>query len=276
MGDYTLFPAVDDVTFLPPAQVRTALAESTEFKNLFAAKTALGAKADLVDGKIPSSQLPSLAISESYPVANRAAMLALSATQVQKGDIAVITADPDKGSYILTADDPSVFGNWLLLNSPTDVVVSVNGKNGVVTLAKGDVGLGNVNNTSDADKPISTAVQAALDNKASFIENVFTASSATSIQLAEPSQFGVNVITLQGAGVAISFPPLPADGKSKTLLVVIKQDATGARTASWPATVKWPGGYTPVLSVNANKADVISFSSYDGLSWYGFPGGLGF
>lgn len=41
-------------------------------------------------------------------------------------------------------------------------VTSVAGKTGVVTLVPGDVGLGNVNNTSDANKPVSTA-QAAAD-----------------------------------------------------------------------------------------------------------------
>lgn len=35
-----------------------------------------------------------------------------------------------------------------------------------VTLVKGDVGLGNVDNTSDADKPVSVAAQEALDDKA--------------------------------------------------------------------------------------------------------------
>ena len=44
-------------------------------------------------------------------------------------------------------------------------VTSVNGQTGAVTLAKGDVGLGNVDNTSDANKPISTATQTALDAK---------------------------------------------------------------------------------------------------------------
>lgn len=37
-----------------------------------------------------------------------------------------------------------------------------------VNLAKGDVGLGNVDNTSDANKPVSTATQTALDGKASI------------------------------------------------------------------------------------------------------------
>lgn len=44
-------------------------------------------------------------------------------------------------------------------------VASVNNKTGAVTLAKGDVGLGNVDNTSDVNKPISNATQAALNGK---------------------------------------------------------------------------------------------------------------
>lgn len=46
-----------------------------------------------------------------------------------------------------------------------NTVTSVAGKTGAVTLTKGDVGLGNVDNTSDADKPISTAVSTALSGK---------------------------------------------------------------------------------------------------------------
>lgn len=47
-----------------------------------------------------------------------------------------------------------------------NVVNSVNGRFGSVILSKNDVGLSNVNNTSDANKPISTATQTALDQKA--------------------------------------------------------------------------------------------------------------
>lgn len=46
--------------------------------------------------------------------------------------------------------------------SPSEVI-SVNGKVGIVTLTKTDVGLSNVDNTSDLDKPISNATQTALD-----------------------------------------------------------------------------------------------------------------
>lgn len=46
-----------------------------------------------------------------------------------------------------------------------NTVLSVAGKTGAVTLGKSDVGLGNVDNTSDLGKPISTATQTALNNK---------------------------------------------------------------------------------------------------------------
>lgn len=44
-------------------------------------------------------------------------------------------------------------------------VTSVAGKTGAVSLVKADVSLGNVDNTSDANKPVSTATQTALNGK---------------------------------------------------------------------------------------------------------------
>lgn len=46
-------------------------------------------------------------------------------------------------------------------------VISVNNMTGEVVLTKANIGLGNVDNTSDANKPISTATQNALNNKVS-------------------------------------------------------------------------------------------------------------
>lgn len=53
----------------------------------------------------------------------------------------------------------------LLDNLTAGPVVMVNGKFGAVHLVPSDIGLGNVDNTSDRDKPISTATQQALDGK---------------------------------------------------------------------------------------------------------------
>ena len=62
---------------------------------------------------------------------------------------------------------------------PTSRTVAGKALTGNITLAKGDVGLGNVDNTSDASKPISTAQQAALDDKEN-ITNKVQALSASS------------------------------------------------------------------------------------------------
>ena len=44
-------------------------------------------------------------------------------------------------------------------------VQSVNGQQGAVTITKASIGLSNVDNTSDANKPVSTLQQAAIDQK---------------------------------------------------------------------------------------------------------------
>jgi hypothetical protein len=54
-------------------------------------------------------------------------------------------------------------------------------------------------------------------------------------------------------------------GRYQLMLV---QDATGSRTATWPASVKWPGGTAPTLSTAANAIDIITFY-YDGTNYYG-------
>lgn len=48
-----------------------------------------------------------------------------------------------------------------------NTVSSVNGHTGTVVVTASDVGLGNVDNTSDANKPVSTATQTALNGKIS-------------------------------------------------------------------------------------------------------------
>jgi hypothetical protein len=100
--------------------------------------TALGAKADLVSGLVPTSQIPALALTTAVPVDSQAAMLALTAAQVQPGDLAV--RSDGAGTFILTTADPSVLASWTRLNAPTDAVTSVNGQLGTVSLAAADVG----------------------------------------------------------------------------------------------------------------------------------------
>lgn len=77
---------------------------------------------------------PDLTITDTFVVNTQAAMLALSA---QKGDVAVRT-DQNK-TYILTASPASTLGNWQELLTPTDLVTSVAGRTGNVTIAYSDL-----------------------------------------------------------------------------------------------------------------------------------------
>lgn len=89
------------------------------------------------DGKLPDSVIPSFAITEPFVVSSQAAMLALNANV---GDIA-IRSDENK-SYVLKQTPAATLANWLLLQSPTCEVLSVNGKTGAVTLTTSDIAEG--------------------------------------------------------------------------------------------------------------------------------------
>ncbi len=86
-----------------------------------------------------------------------------------KGDTGATGATGPAGttSWAGITDKPTTLAGYGITDAADAAPVqSVAGKTGDVTLAKADVGLGNVDNTSDLSKPISTATQAALDAKA--------------------------------------------------------------------------------------------------------------
>lgn len=76
--------------------------------------------------------------------------------------------------YTLTKDAVQ----WII----TKIKTHINDKNNPHAVNKNQVGLGNVDNTSDADKPISTAVQKALNVKAN---NSVATSSSSGLMSAE-------------------------------------------------------------------------------------------
>ena len=87
------------------------------------------------DGKLDTSVIPAIALSDIFTVENEAEMLGLTA---QTGDVAIRT-DENK-TYILSAEPASVKANWKQILTPAASVQSVNGKTGVVTLTAEDVG----------------------------------------------------------------------------------------------------------------------------------------
>jgi hypothetical protein len=90
--------------------------------------TALGLKADLVAGKIPSGQIPNLNAIAVTPVANQAARVAFSSAVVGTAVLQI-----DNGTiYVLTTAPYSTNGNWSAVN-PGLAVTSINTETGAVT-----------------------------------------------------------------------------------------------------------------------------------------------
>ena len=125
-------------------------------------------KADLVNGRIPYSQLPESAM--EYKGTWNAGTNIPTITQGigTNGDFYIVEGEGTWESIVFANSDRIIFdgdiGQWKKLSGGQ--VSSVAGKTGAVTLTKSDVGLSNVDNTSDANKPVSTAMQTALNGKA--------------------------------------------------------------------------------------------------------------
>lgn len=104
---------------------------------------------------------------------NKTRPLVLQNNSAGTGNVGIGTAAPSEKLEVVGNVKATKFvGDGSGLTNVPYPVTSVAGKTGAVTLAKGDVGLGNVDNTSDTNKPISTATQAALDKKQDKFDRV--------------------------------------------------------------------------------------------------------
>lgn len=66
----------------------------------------------------------------------------------------------------------------------------------------------------------------------------------------------------------------PDSARPYSMVIILRQDSTGARTVTWPSSVKWPSDVAPVLTTTASSVDVVSLFTVDGgTTWYGFVAG---
>ncbi|MCP1540040.1 pyocin knob domain-containing protein [Methylorubrum extorquens] len=116
------------------------------------------------DGKLDASTIPAVAITDTFPVATQAAMLALDA---ERGDIA-IRSDLNR-CFILQREPATTLANWKELLTPTDAVLSVAGLTGAITAAglKAALGIaiGDVAGLQGALDGLRSDVNAALSTK---------------------------------------------------------------------------------------------------------------
>jgi len=60
---------------------------------------------------------------------------------------------------------------------------------------------------------------------------------------------------------------MPTATAGKSFILLLKQDGTGSRTATFTG-VKWSAAGTPTITATASKMDILSFVA-DGTNWYG-------
>lgn len=192
-------------------------------------------------GKVPSAQLPAIAISEYLgAAANQAAMLALSG---QQGDWCTRT---DLGTtWVISGSDPTQLASWTQLSYPVAPVTSVAGRTGAVTLSASDVsGLGTAA-TTDASA-YATAAQGTKADGAAQIAGDLGGTPAT------PVVAKINGVAVTGT---------PTVGQVPT--------ATSGTAATWQTPAG--GGGTPGGSgtemqyrSGASTFGAVAGSSYDG------------
>lgn len=154
-------------------------------------------------------------------------------------------------------------------------VQSVAGRTGTVTLAKADVGLGNVDNTADASKPVSTA-QAAAD--AAVQAHAVQRSNHTGTQLAatisdfatEAAKYGpvtsvngqTGAVTVSGGGGS------GADSLLRSLFVPAAPTIVTALPGNGQATVSWTA--PAALSTLPITDYTVQYSTNSGSTWTTF------
>ncbi|MDP4184066.1 MAG: hypothetical protein Q8862_02755 [Bacteroidota bacterium] len=192
-------------------------------------------------GKLTASQMPAISTSTVATVGSETEMLALTGSV---GSTAVRT-DESK-TYILKATPATTLSNWVELLSPTSAVQSVAGRVGAVTLSSADVGLANVDNTRDLDKPISTATQTALNAKASLNSPSFTGTPTAPTAVA-----GTN--TTQIATTAFVQSAIP--DATSTVNGKIRLAGDLSNTASDPRVATVGGSTAAAINTATNAAN---------------------
>lgn len=95
----------------------------------------------------------------------------------------------------------------------------------------------------------------------------FTAVTGSGATTINPALTKLIILTLSANTTLTISSPANTQNDSRRFKLMVKQDASGGRTLSWP-TIKWPGGSAPTVSSAANAVDVFEFF-FQGSSWYG-------
>lgn len=128
-----------------------------------------------------------------------------------------------------------------------------------LALVKGDVGLGNVDNTSDANKPVSTAQQTALNLKANLASPTFTGTPAAPTPTAGDNDTSIATTAfVTGALTTHEADTSSVHGvadTSKLMAVCLHNGTSYPSRPTAPTSVMWIGPTPPTIGGAGNATD---------------------
>jgi hypothetical protein len=131
-------------------------------------------------------------------------------------------------------------------------------------------GWGN-SNTTAIDLAGQTVRGAAFVQYSELLTSANVSVSSTSVNL---DTANTHEITLTTNVTTFSITGTFVPNRVYSLTLIVKQDAVGARTITWPASFKWDNATPAVLTTTANAIDIFTIISTDaGTTWYAFAAG---
>ena len=212
-------------------------------------------------GKVPAAQLPSY-VDDVLEYAN----------------LAGLPVTGETGKIYITLDTNKCYrwsgSAYIEVSAGGGTITSVNGQTGVVVLTKSDVGLANVDNTSDASKPVSTATQTALDAKQNTLvstTNIKTINGSSilgsgdlTITAETYSVALISVLDINWTSAGILYKDISANStftfsnvtEGKAISVILTNTSASSVVITFPTGIYKELG---TISIAASSAAIFSF-----------------
>jgi len=214
------------------------------------------------NSKIPTANLPALAVTTVSVVASEADQLALTA---QSGDVAVRT--DISTTFIHNGGDAGTLADWTQWLAPAAPVQSVNGKTGNVALTPTDIGAvpstapGAVNGVAqlDASQQLVTAQRRRKE------VDLGTLAADTNIDLSTGDRFKFTL----GANITITWTNLPPTGCIADPDLLVTQDPDTVYTLTIAGTGTYAGEDNYAGPAAVGQIDLIGYEVDSEGAWLG-------